>query len=62
MTSSFGRDLIDSLGEALDHAQGNSTAAREHRFEVPNVRAIREGLDMSEQEFSRVYHIPLPTF
>lgn len=30
MTSTFAQDLIASLGEALDHAGGARTAAREH--------------------------------
>jgi len=29
--------------------------------EVPDVRAIREGLKMSQPEFARTYRIPLPT-
>ena len=61
MTSNFGRDLINSLGEALDHAKGKKAGAREHNVEVPDVRAIREELHMSQQEFARAYRIPLPT-
>ncbi|MEO6215996.1 MAG: NadS family protein [Sphingomonas sp.] len=57
----FGQDLIESLGEALDHAQGKKTGAREHRLEVPDVRAIREELHMSQAQFASAYRIPLTT-
>ena len=59
--STFGKDLIDSLSEALDHATGKKVGAREHFIEVPDVRALREALDMSQTEFARAYHIPLST-
>ena len=61
MTKTFGEELIESLGEALDHATGKSAAAREHLIEVPDVRSLREGLNMSQTEFARAYRIPLPT-
>jgi putative transcriptional regulator len=61
MSSTFGQDLIASLSEALDHAQGGKTAVREHVVETPDVRSLREQLNMSQQEFSRAYKIPLPT-
>lgn len=59
-TTTFGQDLIASLEEAVAHARG-STAARVHSVEVPDARAIREQLNMSQTEFARAYHIPLPT-
>lgn len=59
--SEFGKDLIESMGEALDHAKGKKTAAKVHAVEVPDVRALRKQLDMSQAEFSDAYHIPLPT-
>ncbi len=61
MTSSVGQDLIESLTEAIGHAQGKPGVARVHSLDVPDVRAIREHLHMSQQEFSRAYRIPLPT-
>jgi len=57
----FSKDLIDSLTEAVAHAEGKLTAVREHVVEVPDVRAIRRQLHMSQQEFARVYRIPLAT-
>jgi putative transcriptional regulator len=61
MSMTFGQDLIASLGEALDHASGTAGGAREHIVETPDVRSLREQLNMSQQEFSRAYKIPLPT-
>ena len=61
MSKTFGQELIESLGEALDHASGKSIAAREHVVEVPDVKSLRERLKMSQTEFARAYRIPLPT-
>ena len=60
MTTAFGQDLIASLEEAVAHARGG-TAARVHAIEVPDARAIREQLHMSQTEFASAYGIPLPT-
>jgi len=59
--SDFGQDLIKSLGEAVEHAKGKKNAARVHTVEVPDVRAIRKQLKMSQQEFAEAYSIPLST-
>ena len=59
--STFGQDLLESLGEALEHAKGNKTGARVTRIEVPDVRALREELKMSQTDFARAYRIPLAT-
>ena len=56
-----GQDLIESLGEALKHARGATARARERSIEVPDVRSIRENLQMSQVEFARAYRIPLAT-
>ncbi|MEQ1888106.1 MAG: NadS family protein [Alphaproteobacteria bacterium] len=61
MTSSFGQDLIKSLTEAVAHGQGKPGVGQAHTIDVLDVRAIREQLHMSQQEFSRAYRIPLPT-
>jgi len=61
MMTTFGQELIESLGEALDHAKGRKTGVREHRIEVPDVRAIREELHMSQAQFASAYRIPLTT-
>lgn len=59
--SSFGEDLIAAMGEAAAHAQGKGAMARVHRVEVPDVRAIREELGLSQQAFASAYRIPLAT-
>lgn len=58
---SFGKDLIAAMEEAAAHAKGQVTAARVHTLGTPDVRAIREGLGMSQQAFASAYHIPLAT-
>lgn len=59
--SSFGEDLIAAMEEAAAHAQGRGKAARVHTIDVPDVRAIREGLGLSQQAFASAYRIPLAT-
>jgi putative transcriptional regulator len=57
----FSKDLVQSLTEAVAHAEGDKKAARVHEVEVPDVKAIREHLRMSQNEFARAYRIPLST-
>ena len=57
----FSKELIESMTEAAEHAEGKRQAARVHVVEVPDVRAIRRGLRMSQADFARVYRIPLAT-
>ena len=59
--SSFGEDLIAAMEEAVAHARGEGETARFHTIEVPDVRAIREALGMSQQAFASAYRIPLAT-
>lgn len=57
----FADDLIESLTEAVAHARGEKTGVRVHTVEVPDVRAIRQGLHMSQEKFAVTYRIPLST-
>jgi putative transcriptional regulator len=57
----FSKDLAKSMGEACEHAEGKRTGTRIHVVEVPDVRAIRRKLRMSQTEFAKKYRIPLPT-
>ena len=59
--STFGTDLIKSLTGALAHARGARTDARAHVVEMPDARAIRRGLRLSQQAFAAACRIPLPT-
>ena len=61
MSTAFGQELIASMKEAVAHASGHGAAAREHIVNVPDVRAIREGLGLSQNAFARAYRIPLAT-
>ena len=61
MNTAFGQELIASMKEAVAHANGRGAAAREHIVNVPDVRAIREGLGLSQNAFARAYRIPLAT-
>jgi putative transcriptional regulator len=59
--SKFEKDLIESLTEAVAHAKGEATGVRVQVIQVPDVRAIREQLHMSQAEFASAYQIPLAT-
>jgi putative transcriptional regulator len=61
MSTTFEQDLIDAMEEALAIAQGKAKPAREHVIHVPDVRAIRESLGLSQAAFASAYHIPLAT-
>lgn len=47
-------ELIDSLGEALAHAQGEETGVRTSNVELPHVRRIRNELGLTQQRFARL--------
>ena len=57
----FSKELIESLTEACEQAEGKASRVRVRVVELPDVRAIRRRLRMSQQEFARVYRIPLAT-
>ncbi len=57
----FSRDLVQGMKEAAEFAEGKKAGARVHVVEVPDVRAIRQRLHMSQQRFAETYRIPLPT-
>jgi putative transcriptional regulator len=58
----FGKELIASLEQAAGHAQGRKPRGmRLTKVEVPDVKAIRRSLRMSQHRFATTYRIPLPT-
>ena len=59
--SKLGDDLIHGLTEAVAFAGGDVTGAKVHVVDMPDVRAIRRRLHMSQQTFADTYQIPLPT-
>jgi putative transcriptional regulator len=51
-----GRKIITGLREAIDHAEGRASVTRLRVVRVPehvDVKAIRQGLKMSQAEFAR---------
>ena len=59
--TNFGKDLIEGLSDALAHARGETSGVRVHKIEVPDVRAIRRALHLSQQDFATTYRIPQST-
>lgn len=62
--SKFGEDLIASMRQALDHARGKKVPGMRItvvEVEVPDVKAIRRSLRMSQTRFAEAFQIPLPT-
>jgi putative transcriptional regulator len=58
----FGKDLVESMRQAAQHAEGGTVRGmRATIVELPDVRAIRQKLHMSQQRFAETYRIPLPT-
>jgi putative transcriptional regulator len=58
--SKGGGKILHGLREAVAHASGGGRA-RVHVVSVPNVKAIRERLAMSQRAFATAYRIPLTT-
>lgn len=60
--SAFGKDLIESMTDAVTHARGQPVAdMRVTTVELPDVKAIRQSLHMSQHRFASAYRIPLAT-
>ncbi|HET7805267.1 MAG TPA: helix-turn-helix domain-containing protein [Pseudolabrys sp.] len=58
----FGKELIESLSQAAAHAEGRrARGVRVTKVELPDVKAIRRALRMSQHRFAAAYRIPLPT-
>jgi putative transcriptional regulator len=58
----FGRELIESMRQATAYAGGRKVPGmRVTTVEIPDVKAIRKALHMSQHRFSALYRIPLAT-
>ena len=57
----LGREIIEGLQEAVAYTNGEPNEVRVRVIHVPDVRAIREQLHMSQTEFANAYMIPLAT-
>ena len=55
MMKTVGREIIGSLEEAVEHATGRTSPVRETTVHIPqdvDVKAIRERLGLSQEEFA----------
>ena len=60
--SKFGKELIKSMQQAATYARSEKIRGmRVTTVELPDVKAIREALHMSQQRFAACYRIPLAT-
>jgi putative transcriptional regulator len=60
--SKFGNELIESMKQAAAHARGRRVAGvRVTKVKMPDVKAIRRSLRMSQSRFASAYRIPLST-
>jgi putative transcriptional regulator len=58
----FGQELIESMRQAAKHTGGRKVRGmRVTKVEIPDVKALRRSLRMSQHRFSTAYRIPLPT-
>jgi len=58
----FAKELITSLTQAAKHARGGKVKGmRVTAVELPDVKAIRRSLRMSQNRFSAAFRIPLAT-
>jgi putative transcriptional regulator len=59
-----GKKIIDGLTDAVAHARGGIVGVRERRISVPDsidVRAIREKLGLTQQQFAMQFGFSLAT-
>lgn len=60
--SKFGKELIASMRQAAAHASGRKVPGmRVTTVALPDVKAIRQALHMSQHRFAASYRIPLAT-
>jgi putative transcriptional regulator len=58
----FGEELIESMQQAARHAARKKVRGlRVSKVELPDVRAIRRSLRMTQHHFAAAYRIPLST-
>jgi putative transcriptional regulator len=58
----FADDLIASMKQAAAHARGRKVRGmRVTKVELPDVKALRRSLRMSQHRFAAAFRIPLPT-
>jgi putative transcriptional regulator len=58
----FAKELIESMQQAAGHARGSKVVGmRVSKVAVPDVKAIRRSLRMSQDRFATAFRIPLST-
>jgi putative transcriptional regulator len=58
----FANELITGLKQAARHASGRKVKGmRVSKVEIPDVKALRRSLRMSQHRFAAAFRIPLPT-
>jgi putative transcriptional regulator len=57
----FGKELIEALGEALDHARGKRTKTKTHRLAITpiDVKSIRSKLRLTQDQMSSLLGVSL---
>lgn len=61
--SKLGDELIESLGQALDHAKGKRTGARAHAVAVKplEIQKARKRLGLSQDRFAEAFGVSAST-
>ncbi|MBP2657933.1 MAG: transcriptional regulator, family [Firmicutes bacterium] len=59
--SPIAEGILDGLKEAIAYSKGEKNNVRTTIVLVPNCKEIREKLNLSQNEFSKLYDIPLAT-
>jgi putative transcriptional regulator len=59
--SRFGKDLVEALSQALDHAKGKAGEARSHTWksELVDVRSTRRKLKLTQQRMAMLLGVSL---
>jgi putative transcriptional regulator len=51
--------IMAGLKDAAAHAKGRPSRARVHYVEIPDVKAIRKRLELTQSEFAERFELPL---
>ncbi len=54
-------DVMGALEEAVAYAKGQETGAIVHEVEPLDIKAIRQKVDMTQEEFAKAVGVKLPT-
>jgi putative transcriptional regulator len=54
-------DLVQSLKEAKAISRGDTPAARRFTLTPPDVKAVREHIGLSQNEFAQLMHVSVKT-